>query len=70
MSSEPRSGVTKPTGGDQPVGGSRVPTSGDLPVRGKQGGSMDTPTSTKSNIVQPAPGGPKVQDPGITNKGT
>jgi hypothetical protein len=38
-------------------------------ARGKAGGSMDTPTSTKSNIVQPAKAPKPTPDSRINNVG-
>jgi len=38
-------------------------------VKGKAGGSMDTPPSTKSNIVQPAKAPKHTPDAGINNTG-
>lgn len=37
--------------------------------RGKAGGSMDSPPSMKSNIVQPAKAPKHTPEPGITNTG-
>lgn len=82
MSSAPKSGKKGYSGPSvgrpaQPAGkkgftpGSTMDTQVSKPANatGKAGGSMDTPTSIKSKVVQPASAPKHTPDPGITNTG-